>query len=137
MRGRLSAGANPTSDEIKRLIYAMSSGVIHSPGYNPFANLSEFGKREWLLFMLFQVKQLGRSLEGAQHHFEWLRRNGWDDVSEWLGEEGSKYRCRYGMSDIPRKTKKAWGAFFAAHASRDIPDLDEELNWLADEHAGR
>jgi Protein of unknown function (DUF3102) len=69
--------------------------VIHDPNYDTFAGRSDAEIREWALYILFGVKG-GVHPEQARSFTEWLRRVSFQNVAEWLGPEGDKFRSRCG-----------------------------------------
>lgn len=123
----LSMGADPNGEKVQKLIREASVCTIHDPGYDPFAGRTEEEKREWLLFMLFLLRHCGFPPEHAGHHVEWLLRNGWNTLAEWLGNEGDKYREVRNMKPCASDLKEAWRAFAAQHVSRALPELVAEL----------
>ena len=82
--------------------------VFQDGGYDPFHGRTETEKRDWLLFAL----AIG---DGEMRHVEWLLRNGWPTVDEWLGPQGDGFRAAYGMKS-PRKFKAAWPKYRADRA---------------------
>jgi hypothetical protein len=102
---------------------------IHMP--DPFAETPSEQMREWLLYSLFSLRDwpAGWPLEELGHQMEWLKRNGWNLPSEWLGEEGDAYRKRLGMRPPPKKVKRAWEKFLADAGEKSFADVEAE--WLA------
>jgi hypothetical protein len=97
------------------------SGVIRSPGYDPFASRDEEGIRQWLLFMLF----------GAHpQHVEWVLQKQFKTPEEWLGEEGTKWRRIWGnpKPEVGPGFLMRWSAFQVEHAADSIADVEAALN---------
>ncbi len=104
-------------------------GVIRTPEYNPFHGRSEEEQREWLLFILF----LGKSwsdIAGARGHIEWLLQRPFQNVAEWIGAEGDKWRKRWGMSPLGETCAGAWAPFLAEHDSWSRAQIIAELEAL-------
>ena len=117
-------------EEIIKAALAANVGVIVGPGYNSLAGRSEQEGREWHTFMLFLVQTYGWHPVGATSHVEWLLQRPFQNVAEWLGPEGEKFRRTWGMPTIPDATKESWQAFVIQHTARSLPDLVAELNEL-------
>jgi Protein of unknown function (DUF3102) len=96
--------------------------VVVTPGYDPFHGQSDEHRREWKLFGLWLMPQLGP--EGAPHHVEWLLQRPFQNVSEWLGEEGEKCRRAWGMRRMPDAGKADWASFSASHALHTEAEIE-------------
>jgi hypothetical protein len=112
---------------IERCI-AEGVAVMHAPGYNP-------ERLEWELFKLFLSYDAAAGWEPnhAAEHVEYLLRQPFQNVDEWLGAEGDKWRKRNGYSPpvmIPEQFKTDWAAFLAKHRSRELADVIKELETL-------
>jgi hypothetical protein len=92
-------------------------------GYDPFHGRSEIEIREWILFGFF----IGGGSPGAFEHVEWLLQRPFQNVDEWIGPEGSKFRKRYGWQDSPPKFHKAWARFKAEYADKTRADIQAEI----------
>jgi len=117
-----------TDDPEKIITLAMEHGypVIHTPGYDPFANCTEDQQREWYVFMLFLVKHEGAVVNGGvADHIEWILQKQFKTVEEWLGPEGNKF-CWW-RHPIKAEFIEIWRAFAAEHASLTIADINAEL----------
>ena len=93
---------------------------------DPFDGDSEEAVREWSLFLLWGVKW-GKPGEAAEAYCHWLRRNGWETPSQWLGMDGDEFRARLGMAASPSSAKTAWAAFLAANLKRGREDIAAEI----------
>jgi Protein of unknown function (DUF3102) len=92
-------------------------------GYDPFYGRSEEEKREWILFGYF----IGGGSSGAFDHVEWLLQRPFQNVDEWLGPEGTKFRKPTGWQDSPPKFHKAWARFKAEYADKTCEDILAEV----------
>src|SRR5262249_20628703 len=108
-------------------------GVIHDPGYDPFAGRTETEKLEWHLFVLFLSVDLDAHRAGGEpqrvaDHVEWILQRPFRNVAEWLGPEGDQFRRRsLGSSPISEQFKTNWAAFLAKHRHRELADVVKEL----------
>jgi hypothetical protein len=125
-------------EKIDKLIREASVCVIKSsPGsYDPFAGRTEAEKLEWHLFMLFlsfdrAAGRAGGEPQGVADHVEWVLQRPFQNVAEWLGEEGDKFR-RYSLGSRPvsEQFKADWAAFLAQNRDRTLPDVIKELEDL-------
>jgi hypothetical protein len=98
--------------------------LISTPGYDMFAGQSDEQRREWKLFAMWLTKQGHRN---AAYHVEWLMRTGDGGVAKWLGEEGDRYRARWGMRQMPEAFKAEWSAFLAERRSLTEVEIEAEL----------
>jgi Protein of unknown function (DUF3102) len=97
--------------------------VVVTPGYDPFHGQSDEHRREWKLFGLWLIPQLGP--KGANHHLEWLLRNGGGtDLSHWLGKNGDRYRAQWGMRPLSDWLRADWASFAASHATATEAAID-------------
>ena len=94
--------------------------------YDPYADFDDDGKKEWLSFLLFMVRQ---GFEGGwvENHVWWLLRHDFRTPAEWLFEEGEKYRRRFGMREPTKKFLKDWGVFSAKHSDKSLADIEALL----------
>ena len=104
--------------------------VISDPGYNPFAGRSEAEQRGWKSFVLFLATKCGWRVDGASNYVEWLLQRPFQNVAEWLGEEGEKCRKGWQMKPIPASTINACKAFMEQHATLSMPELEQRLEQL-------
>ena len=118
---------------IERCI-AEGVGVILDPSYDPFAARTELEQLEWQLFILFQSYDPAAGRSGGEpqrvaDHVEWILQRPFQNVSEWLSEDGDKWR-KQGMSPIPERFKLAWAAFLAEHRDSKVQDVEQRLATL-------
>ena len=122
-------GLSPT-EFINRCI-AQGMMVFRSPGYDPFAGRSKEEKREWLLFMRFLVKRCGWHAHGASDHVEYVLERPFQNVAEWLGDEGDKFRRGWGQRKwVPHKTKDSWVTFLRRHRAWTLARVTKEVERL-------
>jgi hypothetical protein len=127
----IKLGVDPNSEQVNKLLLEASVCVFHSP--DPFANISDEQRREWLLYLLWGI-QAGYSPEYASHYCEWLKRNGWNSPTEWHNDEGDTYRSRRAMTQMSDETKESWAALLKHHCHTPLADIEAEIRRLADEH---
>ena len=115
-----------SGEELVQACLDASVGIITSPGYDKFAGRSDDDRREWMLFILWLG---GRwfSARGAAHHVEWLPQRPFENVAEWLGDEGGKFRAQWGMRQIPEVFKTQWSSFLAERRSLTEAEIEAEL----------
>jgi DUF3102 family protein len=121
--------------------------VIHDPSYSPFANKSDEENRDWLLFTAFlsfdsQAGRSGYKPQDAWCHVEWVLQRPFQNVAEWLGPEGEKFRKTCGMKAIPETFRDDWVAFHETHSALTFAEVDKKLDALQerykeDDAAGR
>lgn len=78
---------------------------------NPFGHppLEVEEEREWGRFANYLQAKLGWSYQCAGQHVDYLvTHQGWRAPDEWLGEEGAKYRARWGMREPSLEFKAGW-----------------------------
>jgi hypothetical protein len=102
------------------------TSVTVTSTYNPFVGRTDQQIRDWSLFALFLVSKCGYGIDGASNHVDWLLRR-FMSVDESLGDAGSSFRRRCGMSPIPVDTLRAWAEFTDLHANRTRADIEKEL----------
>jgi hypothetical protein len=105
--------------------------VITSHGYNPFWGRSEAEKLEWMLFVLFLSRdwaavRVGFDPDDAWGQVEYLLQRPFQNVDEWLGAEGDKWRRAYGMNRPSERLKTRWVAFRDAHRHLSLADVEAE-----------
>ena len=103
-------------------------GVIRSPGYNPLAGRNDEERREWVLYTVFLAPRMGPV--GASDHIEWVLQRPFQNVAEWLGPKGDKWRAIWWMRPVPDEFKKAWAIFAADHASLSETAIVAQLNTI-------
>jgi ParB-like chromosome segregation protein Spo0J len=132
----IELGADPNSEKVVKLLREATLATITSPPgtYDPLHGRTEVEKREWHLFILFLTRDRGSTrdaLQSAAQHTEWLLQRPFQNVAEWLGEDGDKWRKRQGMRPIPPEVNQSWATFAAEHAGRPFTDITAELEKLA------
>ena len=108
---------------------ANNVGVITTPNYDPFARRSEAEKLEWHVFTLFlsydgATGRAGFDPEHAWLHVEYLLQRPFQNVAEWLGPDGDKWRRMCGTSRSMEETRIAWAAFRDAHSHATLADVE-------------
>jgi DUF3102 family protein len=108
--------------------------VIVDKSYDPFAGRSETEKQEWHLFVLFlsfdrAADRDGLEPEGAWRHVEWVLQRPFQNVAEWLGEEGDKFR-RHNDMRASEQFKTGWAAFLDLNRDRQLADVIKEIEIL-------
>jgi hypothetical protein len=109
-------------EELVKACLDAGVGIVVSKGYDPYAGRSADERREWKLFSLWLTKR--GSVRWAAQHVEWLCQRPFQNVSEWLGEEGEKCRRAWGMRQIPDAGKAAWSSFAASHALHSEVEIE-------------
>ena len=135
----IEMGADPNSEKVVKLMHAASACTFTTPGYDPLAGRTDAEKLEWHLFMLFlsfdrAAGRAGGEPQGVAAHVEWVLQRSFQNVAEWLGEEGDKFR-RHNMLVLARppisdRFKADWAAFLARHRQRELADVIKELESL-------
>ncbi len=101
--------------------------TIEDSAYDPFHHCDSAGKRSWLLFVLFLHKQCEWLPEAAWGHVEWVLQRQFKTPTKWLGEEGTRFRRRCGMPEVPPRTVNAWDLFSAEHDDKSLSDIEALL----------
>ena len=97
--------------------------VIHDPSYDAFANCDEDDKRAWHIWVLLLLRSGGYEMDGAWLHTEWILGREFKNPDEWLGEEGIKWRARWGMRQLSKEFVRAWEKLYAEHGGLSLPDI--------------
>jgi hypothetical protein len=110
---------------------ANNVGVIRDTGYDPFAGRSEAEKLEWLVFIMFlsydgEAHRSGYAPDDAAAHVEYLLQRPFQNVDEWLGPEGDKWRRIYPGYRPTEGMKAAWAAFRDAHRDAKLAEIEAE-----------
>jgi hypothetical protein len=108
---------------------ANNVAVLKDPNYDPFAGRSEAERIEWLIFSLFlsydgEARRPGYKPDDAWQHVEYLLQRPFQNVDEWLGPEGTKWRRRCGMGQPAQDFHAAWAAFRDAHRDLTLEDIN-------------
>jgi hypothetical protein len=67
----------------------------------------------------------------AARHVEWLCQRPFQTATEWMSDEGEKWRKIWRMKAVRPAVKKAWESFAVERASEPLPDLLKELEAAA------
>jgi hypothetical protein len=113
-------------EELVQACLDANVGVVTTPGYNPFAGRSDDEGREWLLMVLFLARR-GGSVDRAWQSVEWLLQRPFQNVAEYLGDEGVKFRARCGMRPFAVGLQADWSVFLAKHQSLTEAEIEAEL----------
>jgi hypothetical protein len=131
---------NLPADEVIERCIANGFAVISTPGYDPFFGRSEAEKLEWYLFQMFLSYDGAGGLSpyrgepaGVSRHVEWLLQRPFQNVAEWLGEEGDKWRRALGMRAMPDQLKTDWLAFLIQHRDWTLPEAVKKFESLQSE----
>lgn len=129
---------NLHGDELIERCIAEGVTVIQTPGYDPLSGRSEAEKLGWHLFMMFlsfdeAANRAGGEPEGVSAHVEWILQRPFQNVAEWLGPEGDKFRQRCGMRAVSDSCKTSWAAFRDLHRDWTLPDAIKKLESLQSE----
>jgi hypothetical protein len=124
-----------SGEELVERCIAEDYTVIQDDSYDMFANRSDAEILEWHLFtaLLSYDGDAGRSggePERVWAHIEWVLRRPFQNVDEWLGEEGDKWCRQKGMSVVPEAFKTSWTAFRDQHRVCTLADVEEKLKSL-------
>jgi Protein of unknown function (DUF3102) len=118
-----------SSEEIVQLCLDHGVGIIHDDRYDPEAGKSDAEVREWHLFILYLVRKCGWHPEPASAHVEWVVQRPFQNVAEWLGPEGDKFRSNpfnYSVT-VDAIGKAGWPLFVAEHAAMTYDEIVAEL----------
>jgi ParB-like chromosome segregation protein Spo0J len=133
----IGMGADPNSEKVQKLLREGTQVTVTSPSYDPLAGRSEEERREWHVFMLFLIQRCGYRPQGASGHVEWVLQRPFQNVGEWLGSEGDKFRKTQCMHLIPDAVKEAWQAFLIEQDGKSQPNIVAELEAIARESVER
>jgi hypothetical protein len=133
----IGMGADPYSEKVEKLLREATAVKFTSPGYDPLAGRSEEERREWHVFMLFLARRCGWHPLGASGHVEWVCQRPFQNVGEWLGSEGDKFRKTNGMHPISDEIKESWQAFLIEQDGKSQPDIVAELEAIEREATER
>jgi Protein of unknown function (DUF3102) len=125
-------------EETPQACLAANVPVIVDENYNPFAGRTEQETAEWWLFVTFltcdfAARRTGMKPNDAWQHVDHLLQKSFQNVSEWLGPEGEKFRKLYEMrAPKPSKQfKQAWQAFLAEHGGKSSAEARSEAEAVA------
>jgi hypothetical protein len=136
-----------SGDALVDFCLANNVGVITDPSYDPFAGRDEAEKAEWLIFAQFlsydpEAGRSGYAAADAWRHVEYLLQRPFQNVAEWLGPEGDKWRRMTGSPRGMSETfKAAWAAFYETRRNDTPADSHLRMDalqrrWEADQAAG-
>jgi hypothetical protein len=104
---------------------------------NEFGNRSDAEKLEWYLFIIFLSFEMGCRAGGepvrVAAHIEWVLQRPFQNVAEWIGEQGDSWRKQMQMKVMPDRFKAEWAAFFAKRRHWTLTDATKELERLQQE----
>ena len=116
-----------SGEELVRACLDAGVGIITTPGYNPFYGRSDDERREWKLFALWLAVRQQRSADAAWRHVEWLLQRPFQNVAEWLGEEGAKCRAQWMMGQISETLKADWSRWSAERGLMTETEIEAEV----------
>jgi hypothetical protein len=131
-------GAAANSEKVIKLLHETSICSIECR-YDPFAHCTDAERRDWHVFMLFLVRDIGMSPEGAAEHVKYVVSRTFQNVAEWLKDDrlwlfwpfrfrSARRRQRWvRQNKVPTQTKKRWQRFAAEHSDVTLPALIEQL----------
>jgi len=121
-----------SGEELVQACLDAGVGVIVSEGYDPLHGRSDEEKQEWFLYVLWQAR-LGNA--NAWWSVEWVLQRPFQNVAEWLGEEGAKFRARCSMRPIPEACKTEWSTFLAERLSLSVTEINAQIEAAEAENA--
>jgi len=126
----IKMGADLNSEKVQSLLRQAAVVVIKSlrGTYDPFLGRSDEERRDWHLFMPLLARSGGEP-QGIARHIEWILQRPFQNVAEWLGDEGDKFRKTWNLGRA-EVGKQCWQTFLAEQAARTIPDIIAELETL-------
>jgi DUF3102 family protein len=110
-------------------------GVFVDNSYNPFAGRSDAERREWLLFQMYltydgEAGRAGYAPQDAWRHVEYLLQRPFQNVDEWLGPEGEKWRRAYFGRQPSEEFRIGWADFREAHRDLALDDIPAAMDAL-------
>jgi hypothetical protein len=128
---------NLHGEELINFCVSEGVAVIYDPSYNPFAGRSDRERLDWLIFTMFlscdtTVHRDGFAPQNAWQHVEYLLQRPFQNVEEWLGPEGDKWRRVYNYKNCSsmEKFKGAWEAFREQNRDLTLDDINAKLEAL-------
>jgi hypothetical protein len=124
-------------EELVERCIAEGVGLIRDDSYDPFLGRSEAEKLEWHLFTLLlsydsAAGRGGMEPQCAWMHVDYVLQKGFQNVAEWLGEEGEKWRRKCGIRPPSQEFKADWAAFLAKNRERALADVVSEFDALGE-----
>jgi len=134
----IKLGVDPYSEQVAALMQQATAVTIIDKSYDPFAGRSEAEIVEWYLLTAFLSFDASAGRDGHQPkdallRVEWILQRPFQNVAEWLGPEGDKFRNHWDMRPLTDEFKTAWAAFLAERRDYTQADADRELERLQDE----
>ncbi len=131
----IEMGADPNGEKVAKLLRQASSTVIETPNYDPFAGRTEAERLEWHLFMIYlsfdpDAGRAGGEPQGVASHVEWILQRPFQNVAEWLGDEGETFRRRTWGGSISDGFKAGWADFLAEHRDWSLERVATHLESL-------
>jgi ParB-like chromosome segregation protein Spo0J len=135
----IGMGADPNSEKVQTLIREATVITFASPPrtYDPLAGRSEAEKLEWHIFMMFisydgESHRAGYAPLDASRHVEYVLQRPFQNVDEWLGPEGEKWRrmCRYARPTMHPQFLADWVAFRDAHRHCTLEEIIRKVDDL-------
>jgi len=103
--------------------------VIQDSSYDAYAGLNDDEKKEWDTFYLFIVEKCHQNHVGE--HIEWLRDKSFQTPTEWLGEEGARWRKVWMMKEPSVKFQKEWALFWQEKKEQSWEAIGEEIKRIS------
>jgi hypothetical protein len=109
-------GVDGLSDEVKLALFKAgvpANSVVVIQG-DPFEtpDLMSDQMLEWQLFGSLLETKLKWSKDAVAEHLNWvIYHQGFKTPDEWLGEDGTQYRRRWGMPQPSDRFKQSWRDF--------------------------
>ncbi len=123
------------ADQVMTRCIAEGVACFHDPSYNPLAGRTDAEILEWHLFILFMSFDAAAGRSGGEpahvsDHVEWVLQRPFQNVAEWLGEEGDRFRKPYGGQGPSDQFKADWATFLNNNRQRELSDVVRELQNL-------
>ena len=121
-----------TPDDLIEFCMKEGIGVIKDDAYDPFYGRSEREQLDWILFGWF----IGNGSESAFDHVEWILQRPFQNVEEWLGPEGDKFRANpfSAMPPVSDKCRKAWKKWHSERCHMTEKEIKVEIERIRAEH---
>jgi hypothetical protein len=128
-------GVKPATVADLGLQAAAKALILEYGYYRPLFEGEEAQRLDWLLFALFLHTKYGYPVSHLIDHFDWLGRHDFKSPDEWLGPEGKAFVSRWASRDQIEKHGACfgeWHAFRDSHRELQLPDIEAELQRLAE-----
>jgi ParB-like chromosome segregation protein Spo0J len=127
-------GADPDGEKVMSLLREACVCVVEDRSYNPVAGRSEAEIVEWNLFIMFlsfdEDTRDGGEPWCVAEHVEYLLQRPFQNVPEWLGPEGDRWRRLYDGRPVSEKFKSDWAAFLDAHRAWSLAQVVNAIETL-------